>query len=203
MCGGRGTRMESGTEKPMTELAGRRFIERVVLALKESGRFEKIVAAVSPSTPATKRFLQSTGIETIDTPGAGYPQDLSILLEKVAPSRVLVVPADVPLLTAETVSEIVDKLAAAAVNAPAASIAIEKSFAEGLGVTPSVAFGNDLCHSGITLFDAARAKKGAVEERYVIMNRAEVALNVNTKREKEVAESLVKRANDLAGDARL
>ncbi|AIF85152.1 GTP:adenosylcobinamide-phosphate guanylyltransferase [Candidatus Nitrososphaera evergladensis SR1] len=193
------------TEKPMTELAGRRFVERVALALKESGRFERIVAAVSPSTPATKEFLLSTAediAETIDTPGAGYPQDLAILLEKLAPAKVLVVPADVPLLTAAIVSEIVDKLAA--VGAPAASIAIEKSFAESIGVAPSVAFG-DLCHSGITLFDSTRAKGTAmmVEERYVIMNRVEVALNVNTKREKEVAESLVKRANDLAGNNRL
>jgi GTP:adenosylcobinamide-phosphate guanylyltransferase len=190
--------MQSETEKPMTELAGKRFVERVVLALQGSGRFERIVAAVSPSTPETKKFLLSAGIaETMDTPGVGYPQDLSILLEKLAPARVLVVPADVPLLTAETVGEIMDKLAE--VDAPAASIAVEKSFVEDLGVVPSVAFGN-LCHSGITLFDTARAKKGAAEERYVIMNRTEIALNVNTKREIKLAESLVKSANDLAGD---
>jgi len=200
MCGGRGTRMKSRTEKPMTELAGRRFVERVALALREAGRFERIVAVVSPSTPETKKFLQSTGVETMDTPGAGYPQDLAILLEKLAPARVLVVPADVPLLTAKTVNEIVDRLAE--VNAPAASIAVEKSFVEDLGVVPSVAFGN-LCHSGITLFDTARAKKGAVEERYVIMNKTEIALNVNTRMEKKLAESLVKNANDLAGDERL
>jgi GTP:adenosylcobinamide-phosphate guanylyltransferase len=38
-----------------------------------------------------------------------------------------------------------------------------------------------------------------MEERYVTMNKAELAVNVNTKKEKEIAESLVKRANDLAG----
>jgi hypothetical protein len=38
-----------------------------------------------------------------------------------------------------------------------------------------------------------------MKERYVIMNRIEIALNVNTKEEKELVESLVKRANDLAG----
>jgi hypothetical protein len=31
------------------------------------------------------------------------------------------------------------------------------------------------------------------------MNKIEIAMNVNTKKEKELAESLVKRANDLAG----
>jgi GTP:adenosylcobinamide-phosphate guanylyltransferase len=54
-----------------------------------------------------------------------------------------------------------------------------------------------MCHSGITLFDSRQ--KGEMKERYVIMNRIEIALNVNTKEEKELVESLVKRANDLAG----
>lgn len=203
--------MQPGIEKPMTELAGRRFVERVAIALIESGRFEKVIAAVSPSTPATKRFLLSeataAGIaatEIIDTQGAGYSQDLAALLEKLVPAKTLVVPADVPLLTAELVNEIMDRLEK--VGAPAASIAIEKSFVQGLGITPSVALGDNLCHSGITLFDTACVKKGEeIEERYVVMNRAEVALNVNTKREKEAAETLllVERANDLAGDERL
>lgn len=195
MCGGRGTRMGAGVEKPATELAGRRFVERVVFALKGSRRFERIIAVVSPHVPATKRFLAAAKVEMIETPGRGYPQDLSIALASLSPEKVLVVPADVPLLTPEIVNEVVDALAE--LDAPAASIALEKSFVEKLGVVPSVV-SSGLCHSGITLFDSARAK-GAVEERYVIMNRAEIALNVNTKKEKELAESLVKRAGDLAG----
>jgi hypothetical protein len=35
------------------------------------------------------------------------------------------------------------------------------------------------------------------------MNKTEIALNVNTRMEKKLAESLVKNANDLAGDERL
>lgn len=194
MCGGKGTRM-GGVEKPMIELAGKRFVERVISALKGSKKFERIVAVVSPNAPATKKFLASAGVETIDTPGKGYPHDLSIALERLSPDKVLVVPADVPLLTAQIVSEIADALAG--INAPAASIAVDKSFVEDLNITPSVVEGG-LCHAGITLFDSA--KKGEVEERYVTMNKIEVALNVNTEKERKLAESLVKRANDLAGN---
>jgi len=195
---------QPGFEKPMTQLGTRSFIERVVVALKGIDSFEKIVAAVSPTTPATKKFLLSVGIETIDTSGTGYPQDLSMLLEKLAPAKVLVVPADLPLLTAGIMRKIVDILAEACNNegVPALSVAIEKSFVEKLGVTPSVYFGNNLCHSGITLFDTSSLTEGAtdrlIEEHYVIMNRVEVSLNVNTKKEKEIAESLIKRANNLA-----
>jgi adenosylcobinamide-phosphate guanylyltransferase len=183
-----------GVEKPMLELAGRRFVERVVSALRDSKKFERIVAVVSPNTPATKKFLASAGIEIMETPGKGYPHDLAIALERLSPDKVLVVPADVPLLTAQTVGEIADALTK--INAPAASIAVDKSFVEDLNITPSVVSGG-MCHSGITLFDSS--KKGEVEERYVTMNKIEIAMNVNTKKEKELAESLVKRANDLAG----
>ncbi len=192
--------MQSRTEKPMTELAGKYFIERVLSALQGSGRFERILAAVSPNTPETRNFLRSTGrLETIDTRGDGYSQDLSTLLKKLAPAKVLVVPSDLPLLTVAIAQEIKDKLEA--VDVPAASIAVEKSFVEYLGVTPSITFGN-LCHSGITLFDTAQVK-GEIRESYIIMNRTEIALNVNTEREKEVAQSLVKCANDLSSDKRL
>lgn len=195
MCGGRGTRM-GGVEKPMIELAGRRFVERVVAALRDSDRFERIVAVVSPNAPATKKFLSSAGVKVMETPGDGYASDLSLVLERLSPEKVLIVPSDLPLLTAQAVKDVVDALAET--SSPAASVATEKSFVEKLGITPSIVLG-DLCHSGITLFDAARAK-GTMEERYVTMNKAELAVNVNTKKEKEVAESLVKRANDLAGN---
>ncbi len=195
MCGGAGSRLGMGKEKPMLELAGRFYVKRVLDALVKSGRFERIVAAVSPRTPETREFLISRGAEIIDTHGAGYPQDLSFLLSKLAGEKVLVVPADVPLLTPAVVREMLDLLSKE--SAPAVSIVAEKSFVEKLGVTPSVLVG-DLCHSGITLFDAGVA--GQIEERYVKMNRVEIAVNVNTKGEKELAELLVKRGDDLAKD---
>lgn len=195
MCGGAGSRLGAGEEKPMIELAGRHYVERVVDALEKSGRFERIVAAVSPKTPKTREFLASREVEIIDTQGAGYPQDLSFLLARLAGEKALVVPADIPLLTSKLVCEAVDLLLEEKVAA--ASLVAEKSFVEKLGVVPSVLIG-DLCHSGITLFDAGVA--GPVKERYVKMNRAEIVLNVNTKEEKELAKLLVERGDDLAKD---
>lgn len=195
MCGGAGSRLGTGDEKPMLELAGKRYVERVVGALEKSGRFERVIAAVSSKTPMTRWLLSSKKIEIIDTPGAGYPQDLSFLLAKLAPEKVLVVPADVPLLTPAIVGEALDLVSKE--YGPAISLVADKSFVEKLGITPSVLV-SDLCHSGITLFDSNVA--GPVEERYVKMNKIEIAVNVNTKREKELAELLVKRGNDFAKD---
>jgi len=188
MCGGRATRMQAGTEKPLLKVGNIPMIERVLSALAGSGIFGRVVAAVSPNTLKTREFLGSKGIEVIETAGEGYPQDLSWLLLKLKPEKVMVVPADVPLLDAQAVSGIVD--AAEGKQEPAISIVLEKEFVENLGVKPSVVFGR-YCHSGITVFDTIRVVGHTVQERYVVMNRKEIALNVNTKEEWELAEKLL------------
>ena len=191
MCGGRASRMQAGTEKPLIKVGGIAMVERAASALAGSGRFSRIVAAVSPSSPMTKEFLKSKGIEMIETAGGGYPHDLSRLLLKLKPEKVMVVPADIPLLDAQAVSDIVN--AAKSRQEPAVSIVLEKGFVENIGVKPSVVFGR-YCHSGITVFDTARVAGETVQERYVVMNRKEIALNANTKEELELAELLVQRA---------
>lgn len=188
MCGGKATRMQAGMEKPLLKVGDIAMIERVISALAGSRRFDRIIAVASPNAPQTKDFLKSIEIEVIETAGEGYPQDLSRLLLKLKPEKVMVVPADVPLLDVQAVSGIAD--AAEDEQEPAVSIVLEKEFVENLGVKPSVVFGR-YCHSGITVFDTARIAGETVQERYVVMNRKEIALNVNTKEEVELAKRLL------------
>lgn len=191
MCGGRASRMQADIEKPMLKVGGVQMVERVASALTGSYRFERIVAAVSPNTPNTNEFLRAKRIEVIETAGEGYPQDLSRLLSRLRPERVMVVPADIPLLDVKVVNDIVD--AAKSKQEPAVSIVLEKTFVEDIGIKPSVVFGR-YCHSGITFFDTAKVEGETVQERYMVMNRKEIALNVNTKEELELAELLIQRA---------
>jgi adenosylcobinamide-phosphate guanylyltransferase len=188
MCGGRASRMQAGSEKPLLKVGGVPMVERVISALAGSGRFGRIVAAVSPNAPGTTEFLKSKGNETVETAGEGYPQDLSRLLLKLKPEKVVVVPADIPLLDPQAVIDIVD--ATKGRQEPAVSIVLEKGFVENIGVKPSVVF-DKYCHSGITVFDTACIAGETVQERYVVMNRKEIALNVNTKQEWELAEKLL------------
>jgi adenosylcobinamide-phosphate guanylyltransferase len=188
MCGGRASRMQASSEKPLLKVGGVPMVERVVSALAGSGRFGRIVAAVSPNAPRTTEFLKSKGIESVETAGEGYAQDLSRLLLKLKPEKVVVVPADVPLLDPQAVNDIVD--AAKSRQELAVSIVLEKGFVENIGVKASVVF-DKYCHSGITVFDTAGVAGETVQERYVVMNRKEIALNVNTKEEWELAEKLL------------
>ncbi|MGI0037410.1 MAG: NTP transferase domain-containing protein [Nitrososphaera sp.] len=190
MCGGRGTRMGGNTEKPLVSVGGSPLVERVVNALRNSHRFERIVAAVSPNAPATREFVRSIGVQVLETPGAGYSQDLSVLLIGLRPSRVLVISADMPLVSGQIIGEV----ASIEQTKPLLSIILTKEFVDTIGITPSVPFRHhkvDYCQSGISVFDTSRHSGGAVEEEYVVMDRTEIALNVNTRKELELAEKLL------------
>jgi adenosylcobinamide-phosphate guanylyltransferase len=198
MCGGRGSRMQQqqqqgGIEKPLLKVDGIAMVERVISALAGSYRFDRIVAAVSPKTHKTNEFLKSKGIETIETAGEGYSQDLSRLLSKLRPQKVVAVPGDIPLLNSQIVNEILNFIDDddRQEQEPAISIILEKGFVEEIGVKPSIVLMNQYCHSGITIFNTMAVGTEPVKERYIVMNRKEIALNVNTKEELELAEKLL------------
>jgi GTP:adenosylcobinamide-phosphate guanylyltransferase len=199
MCGGRASRMQQEQqkggieEKPLLKVAGVAMIERVISALVCSNRFDRIIAAVSPNTHKTNEFLKSKGIETIETAGQGYSQDLSCLLSKLKPQKVLAVPGDIPLLNSQIVNEILNIINDdRQEQEPAISIILEKGFVEKMGVKPSIILMNQYCHSGITVFNTLTVSgTQPVKEHYLVMNRKEIALNVNTKEELELAEKLL------------
>lgn len=188
---------QGGIEKPLLKVDGIAMVERVILALAGSGRFDRILAAISPNTPKTKELLKSKGIETIETPGEGYSNDLSYLLSKLKPQRVMVVPSDMPLLNSQIISEILDAIDNSSSSSSSRkekgqviSIILDKGFVERTGAKPSIVV-DQYCHSGITIFNTMSVGTEPVEEYYLVMNRKEIALNVNTKEELELAKKLL------------
>ena len=200
MCGGKGIRLQQfgGLEKPLLNLKGKAMIEYVLDALIRSQKFRRIIAVSSPFSSKTTTFLYhhpyySNGlIEVIRTEGDSYSKDLSFVLNKIKPDRVLTVSADLPLLSSYIVHQIV------ICNIPrfsCASIILEKCFVENLGVTPSVVFNigaQQYCHSGILVFNYPRLKEcQKIKEYFILMNKREIAVNVNTLKELQVAETLL------------
>ena len=192
MCGGRAKRMlqqqQTGIEKPLLKVQGVAMVQRVISALTSSNRFDRIIAAVSSNTPETNEFLKSKEVERIETSGQGYSQDLSHLLSQLQPHKVMIVPSDIPLLNSQVVDEILNAIHNR--QEPAISIVLEKRFVEEIGATPSIVF-DQYCHSGITIFNTRGVGTEPVQECYLVMNRKEIALNVNTKQELELVEKLL------------
>jgi len=195
MCGGKGSRMGQlmNNEKPLLKLKGKALIEHVLDALVESKKFRRIIGVSSTNTPKTSAFLHyctAGQVDVIETEGISYSKDLSMVLNKLEPARFFIVPADLPLLNAKVVGKVIRCLP----DLPCVSIVIEKRLVEEIGIKPSVVFntaGKECCYSGILILDSSKFKDGhSLEEYYIVMNEKEVAVNVNTKEELQLAERL-------------
>jgi GTP:adenosylcobinamide-phosphate guanylyltransferase len=51
--------------------------------------------------------------------------------------------------------------------------------------------GVEYCQSGISIFDTSRHTEGIIREEYMVMEKKEIAVNVNTKNDLELAEKLL------------
>ena len=100
MAGGLGTRMRSATPKHLHPLLGRRMVDWVVLAARESG-IERVVVVVSPDSAASFE-----GVEVaVQHEALGTGDAVRSAREALADAHgdVLVLNGDVPALRAETV----------------------------------------------------------------------------------------------------
>src|SRR5208337_3245954 len=99
MAGGKATRMASEFEKPLVEVGGKPMLLLVVEALKKSKNIDRIVVAISPNTPKTGLVAREIGVEVMETRGLGYEEDMKFAIKQRKLRDVMVVSADLPLLT--------------------------------------------------------------------------------------------------------
>jgi adenosylcobinamide-phosphate guanylyltransferase len=188
MCGGKGSRMNQGLpfEKPMLLFRGKPMVEHVLDALVCSERFSSIVGITSRHTTATSKYLRNlnhsvNGLHLIETSGLGYSMDLGQVIELLKPSEIIIVPSDLPILKAETINDILKSWNP---DASFISVIMEKNFMESLGLVPSIVIPVEkveYCYSGISMIDTSRILAGVVaNESYIVMNRADIAFNINT-----------------------
>lgn len=204
MCGGKGTRMGTAslTEKPLLKLKGSTMVEHVLCALVKFGQFKRIVAVSSLNSPRTNLFLQKHYysrlglIDVVESDGVSYSNDLSEVVCKLKPSRVFVVSADLPLMNSKIVETIVVQNLC---GAPCVSILLDKHFVEGIGIEPSIVIARGekkYCYSGIIILDSSSVNFGfSLTEQYIVMNKKEIAVNVNTARELEIARRVLEDEN--------
>jgi len=195
MCGGRGTRLDSDTEKPLYEIGGRPMVDRVIRALRAS-RIEGVHAVGSPNAPRTRTRLDpdrsdaSRGgtrrrgphVESlVETPGEGYVADLAAALDSIDPP-VLTVAADLPLLTGESVDRVLDAFAGDSLV-----VCVPVTLKRALGVSVDTT----MEHDGRTLAPTGVNVVGAGDTEATLVSRDErLAVNVNRRADAQVAEAL-------------
>jgi len=179
MAGGKGTRMEfPASEKLLLEYK-KPIIFHVIDSLNDSCCFSKVFAATSLNSPETRSELKQLGVETLDTSGNGYVNDLNFLLQSMD-GFVFVVSGDLPLLD----KEIIQKLLKFNSESVWTSFLVSKEFLNSLGLESNlvIKYDNvDCVYTGISIINADKIKNlNLVNEDYIILDDKRIAFNVNT-----------------------
>ena len=191
MAGGKGTRMALSEEKPLLKIGGKTVIEHVLAALKNAEKVESIVVAVSDYTPKTARFMAKFPVKVIKTPGKEYVSDMGYAVKKLKLQMVLAVAADLPLITGETIDDIVERYEQC--GKPALTVVVPVETKEKLGLGGEYAFEVEnklVVPAGINVIDGRRIDEEKLDEEICVVDRKEVAVNINTLQELKIAENL-------------
>lgn len=188
MAGGMGKRLGK-EEKPLTPLLGKPLISYVLCALLGSRNINRIFVATSPRVKKTNDWLldfkkKHKRVGIIPTPGSGFVNDMALAVEKAGiAGQVLVIMADLPLVTSELIDRIIEKYHE--INTPALSVHMKLDVFTKLGLRPDTVFHKDngfIVPCGINILDAGRIKEEQ-EEYNLVLEDEELALNVNTQKE--------------------
>ena len=188
MAGGKGSRMEFPAPEKLLLKYEKPIIFHVIDSLNYSHCFSKVFAATSSNSPDTKFELEQIGIETLDTSGDGYVNDLNFLLQKMGGS-VFVVSGDLPLLD----KEIIQKLVKFNTESIWTSFLVSKKFLNSLGLESNllINYGDiDCVHTGISIINADKIQNlDQVKENYIILDDKRIAFNLNTEEDYELLSS--------------
>ena len=188
MAGGKGSRMEFPAPEKLLLEYEKPIIFHVIDSLNDSHCFSKVFAATSSNSPDTKFELEQIGIETLDTSGDGYVNDLNFLLQKMGGS-VFVVSGDLPLLD----KEIIQKLVKFNTESIWTSFLVSKKFLNSLGLESNLLINSgdiDCVHTGISIINADKIQNlDQVKENYIILDDKRIAFNLNTNKDFELLNS--------------
>jgi len=182
MAGGKGTRMNLDDEKLLLKFK-KPVILHVIDSLKNSNSFSKILAVTSCNSPKTKKLLEENDIETFDTSGIGYVEDLNSTLKTIHDS-VLITSGDLPLLDEEIIKKIINQFDS---KKTWTSILVTNKFLTTLGLKSdfSVDFDDQTCHyTGISLVNSEKISSlKNLDENYIIIDDKRIAFNLNSKQD--------------------
>jgi len=190
MAGGKGSRLKMG-EKPLVKLFGRPLIDYVVSALLDSSA-GRIFVASTKNVPLTERWAAERELTVVYTSGKGFVADMVEAVEKACVTEpILIIMADMPLVTPDLIDDIIEIYEERL--EPALSTHTPLKLHNRLGRRPDSLFnyqGQLIVPSGINILDGANIREEQ-EDFHLIMERIELAVNVNVAEDLKLCESII------------
>lgn len=201
MAGGLSTRLKINTEKNLFKFNNIPLIDYVMSNLESSQFIDSIVVAVSPNTSNTKEYLinnkflkleDSISADSkyyIETPGNGYLEDLSYLLdffEKISTDNTLVIiNADLPFINNNILDDIIKQYFK--INTQALSVQIPIDVYKKYNISFEFEY-NGLVPAGLNILKSVNT----IQDQYeLIREDMELAINLNSLEDVDLAYKLL------------
>ncbi len=193
MAGGKGTRMKLTEEKPLIKVCRKPVIEYVLAALREAKKIDKVIVATTSCTPKTTALMRRLGVEVIETPGKDYVSDMGYVVQTLKLGVFLAVAADLPLVRGEMIDAVVERYERC--RKPALTVAVPLKIKARLGMCIEYSFkegGREVVPVGINVIDGSKRYGDEwLDQDIFLMNNEELAVNINTVQELQLAERLL------------
>lgn len=195
MAGGKGSRMGLPTEKPMLPFLGKPLLDWVAQAVLNAKNISEFYVITSSNTPQTEQHCKEKGWKFVHTDAKGYHDDLKQAISKLGwMGPVLTMPSDVPAITSPIVDRVVGEFEVCGKDFLAVFVPIQKRLDLGLSISSTDEYkGIWYAVSGVNIINGAKVLcEGKIETAAIITEETEVVLNVNTTKDFEVAEKLMR-----------
>jgi adenosylcobinamide-phosphate guanylyltransferase len=200
MAGGRGKRMGLSAEKPLLPFLGKPLIDWVAEAVESASKVSEFYVVTSANTLQTEEHCQTLGWKILRTDAKGYHDDLKQAARQAnLQGPILTVPADSPAVTGEFLDKIVSQFESCGTDFYAVFVPIEARQALGLSIDSTDEYnGVWYAVSGVNIINGAKIQgEGKVKTSALITEETEVLLNVNTIKDLELAQQIIKKANSV------
>jgi adenosylcobinamide-phosphate guanylyltransferase len=195
MAGGKGKRMGLPVEKPLLPFLGKPLIEWVIEAVQSANNVSDVYVVTSGNTPETEKKCLKDGLRVLRTEGRGYHDDLKqAIVNAGLLCPILVIPSDIPAITGEVLDRVIDAYEKCGKDALAVFVPIEAR--EGLGLSISstdLHDGVSYAVSGVNIINGAKIGEGKIPTVAIITEETEVLLNINTLKDLDIAEKIMKK----------
>jgi adenosylcobinamide-phosphate guanylyltransferase len=195
MAGGKGTRIGLPVEKPLLNFLGKPLIDWVAKAVLTAERIADFYVVTSKNTPETEKHCTRKGWKILCTDAKGYHNDLKqAAYEGRLLGPVLTVPADLPAISGKFLDKVVESFEVTRKDFLAVFVPIEKRESLELSISSTDEFnGVWYAVSGVNIVDGKKIQgKNKVETSAIITEDIEVLLNINTLKDLQIAERIMK-----------
>ena len=200
MAGGRGSRMGLPTEKPLLPFLGKPLVDWVAEAILDAKKVSEFYVVTSSNTPQTEKHCLAKGWKILRTDAQGYHNDLKQAVSKAnLTGPVLTMPSDVPAITGPVLDKIISEFEVCGKDFLAVFVPIKTRQDLGLSISSTDEYkGEWYAVSGVNVINGAKIQSdGKIETSAIITKKTEVLLNINTTKDLDIAEKIMRKTKKL------